>query len=116
MYKQVIIVRKDIKLGTGKIASQVAHASIGSMNKALQTNPRSVKVWEETGSKKVVLKVSDLNELRSIEKIVKRERIPNFIVVDAGLTQIRASTVIALGIGPVDEEKIDKITSSLKLL
>jgi len=30
-YKQVIIVRKDLKMGCGKIAAQVAHGSIASM-------------------------------------------------------------------------------------
>lgn len=116
MYKQVIIIRKDLKLGTGKIASQVAHAAIGSMNKLLQTNPEIVKRWEREGSKKVVLKVKDLNELKTIESIVKKMKISNFLVTDAGLTQVKASTITALGIGPVEEEKINKVTGSVKLL
>jgi PTH2 family peptidyl-tRNA hydrolase len=116
MYKQVIIIRKDLKLGTGKTASQVAHAAIGSMKKALQTNSRDVKIWEKCGSKKVVLKVNSLEELKKIENAVRKEKIPYFLVVDAGLTQIEPGTVTALGIGPVKEEKINKITGSIKLL
>ena len=116
MYKQVIVIRKDVKLGTGKIASQVAHASIGSMNNTLKISPTAVKIWNQKGAKKVVLKVKDLIELKNIEKKVKQERIPCFLVADAGLTQIRASTITALGIGPVEEKKIDKITGELKLL
>ena len=49
MYKQVIVVRKDLKLGAGKIASQVAHAAIGSMKKLLQTDPELVRKWEREG-------------------------------------------------------------------
>jgi PTH2 family peptidyl-tRNA hydrolase len=116
MYKQVILVRKDLKLGAGKIASQVAHAAVGSMRKLLQANPEIVKKWEREGSKKIVLKVNSLEELRSTENLIRRSKIPYFLVRDAGLTQAKSGTVTALGIGPIEESKIDKITGILKLL
>jgi peptidyl-tRNA hydrolase, PTH2 family len=116
MYKQVIVVRKDLKLGAGKIAAQVAHAAIGSMNKALKTSPGIVKEWEYEGSKKVVLKVKDLKELKDIESAVRKDKIPYFIVRDAGCTQVKSGTVTALSIGPIEESKIDKVTKKLKLL
>jgi peptidyl-tRNA hydrolase, PTH2 family len=116
MYKQVILIRKDLKLGAGKIASQTAHAAIGSMKKAAKETPSIVESWEMEGSKKVVLKVSDLRELKTIENMVKKERIVSFLVRDAGLTQVKPSTITALGIGPADEKRIDNITKELKLL
>jgi len=113
MYKQVIIVRKDLKLGVGKIASQVAHATIGNMR-----NIASEKIgkWEEEGSKKVVLKVNSLQELQEIENKLKKIKMPYFLVRDAGLTQLKAGTVTAIGIGPVEEKGIDEVTGKLKLL
>lgn len=116
MYKQVIIVRKDLKLGVGKISSQVAHAAIGAMNETLKRTPDIVKKWEKEGGKKVVLKVKDLNELKSIYKKVKEAKLPCFLVRDAGLTQLKAGTITALGIGPIEERRVDKITGKLKLL
>lgn len=112
-YKQAIVVRKDLKLGKGKLAAQVAHASIGSMKKARK---RVVKLWESGGSKKVVLKVNSLQQLKNIRRKAACEKLPNFIVSDAGLTQLRGGTITCLGIGPAVEEKIDKITKNLKLL
>jgi PTH2 family peptidyl-tRNA hydrolase len=112
-YKQVVVVRKDLKLGKGKLAAQVAHASIGSMKKARK---RVVKLWESEGSKKVVLKVDDLQQLKNIRRKAACEKLPSFIVSDAGLTQIRGGTITCLGIGPAAEEKIDKVTKDLKLL
>ena len=113
-YKQVIIVRRDIKLSVGKISSQVAHAAIGAMKKILEENPKIIKKWEGEGAKKVVLKAR-LDELKEIERQIRKEKIPCFLVKDAGLTQIRPGTITALGIGPIEEGKIDKITGKLKL-
>ena len=52
--KQVIVVRQDLKLPAGKLAAQVAHASIGAIHKA---NQEKQKQWMKQGMKKVVLKV-----------------------------------------------------------
>ncbi len=54
--KQVIIVRSDIKMGKGKIASQVAHASVSSFYEVLQKNKEMAERWIKEGQKKVVLK------------------------------------------------------------
>jgi len=113
MYKQIIIVRKDLKWGKGKLVAHALHAAIGSMK---NVDRQIIEKWEKEGAKKVVLKIKDLKELRSIYKKVKESKIPCFLVIDAGLTQLKVGTVTALGIGPVEEKKIDKITGRLKLL
>jgi PTH2 family peptidyl-tRNA hydrolase len=112
-FKQVILVRADLKMGKGKIATQAAHAAIGAFK---LVDEEVVKEWEKEGGKKVVLRVKDEKELLQIYKKVKKEKIPCFLVKDAGLTQIKAGTITALGIGPAEGEKIDKITGKLKLL
>jgi PTH2 family peptidyl-tRNA hydrolase len=112
-YKQAIVVRKDLKLGEGKTAAQVAHASIGAMKKA---SKKIVEDWEGEGAKKVVLKVSGLKEFSELQKKVTDAKLPNFVVRDAGLTQVRRGTITCIGIGPAEEEGIDKITKELKLL
>jgi PTH2 family peptidyl-tRNA hydrolase len=112
MYKQVIVMRKDLKLGKGKIAVQCAHASLGAVKDA---DERTVNAWEEEGAKKVVVKVNDEDQLKEICRKVKG-KLPCFLVKDAGLTQLKAGTITCLGIGPEEERKIDKITGKLKLL
>lgn len=111
--KQVIIVRKDLKWGKGKLGSHCAHASVGAVRKAEE---ETVEKWEKEGAKKIVLKANDLKELKEIYKKVKDSKIPNFLVRDAGLTQLKAGTITALGVGPIEDKKIDKITGKLKLL
>ena len=113
MYKQIIVIRKDLKMGIGKMISHGCHASLLSYKVA----DNSIKdKWEKDGSKKVVLKVNSLEELKQIYKQVKKQKIPCSLIKDAGLTQLKSGTITALGIGPVEEKKIDKITGKLKLL
>ncbi|BAM70797.1 MULTISPECIES: aminoacyl-tRNA hydrolase [unclassified Methanothermobacter] len=111
--KQVIIVRSDLKMGKGKIAAQACHASIGSFKR---TEEDKIRKWELEGSKKVIVSVNSLDELLEIYRAVKEAGISNYLVRDAGHTQIPAGTITCLGVGPDDDEKIDKITGDLKLL
>lgn len=112
-YKQAIIVRTDLELGKGKMAAQVAHAAIGAMKRAGKS---AIREWESEGAKKVILKVSSLRKLKSINNEAKSAKIPSYLVRDAGLTQLRPGTITCLGLGPAEEKKIDLLTSDLKLL
>lgn len=113
MFKQVIVVRKDIEWGKGKLAAHVAHASVDSLFKA---DSKDVEVWRKEGAMKVVLKIPTLKELTQVSKKVKEAKLPFALIRDAGRTQLKAGTVTCLGIGPAEQKKIDKITGKLKLL
>lgn len=105
--------RADIKMSRGKIAAQACHASLGAYKKA---DPSVLKKWEAEGEKKVVLKVKDLDELFEIHELAKATNMPIYLVHDAGHTELPRSTITCLGIGPDEDEKVDKITQDLKLL
>jgi len=111
--KQAIIIRTDLKMGKGKIASQCAHASIAAF---LKSKVKEREEWIKEGMKKVILKVSSEKELMNLFNSAKKEKLTSEIIYDAGLTQIEPGSVTALGIGPADDKKIDKITGKLKLL
>ena len=111
--KQIIIMRGDLSISRGKIAAQACHASLGSYKRA---DERKIRKWEQEGGKKVVVKVNDLKELYEVYELAKVTDMPYFLVTDAGHTELPESTVTCLGIGPDDDEKVDKITKELKLL
>ncbi|WP_457615356.1 peptidyl-tRNA hydrolase Pth2 [Methanopyrus sp.] len=114
-YKQVIVVRDDLKLSRGKLAAQVAHASLGAFLRAKESGV-PVEGWLEEGQKKVVLKCKDGEELLELYELAKKMGLPSFLVRDAGLTELEPGTMTCLGIGPEREEKIDRITGDLPLL
>ncbi|MDE1874103.1 MAG: peptidyl-tRNA hydrolase Pth2 [Candidatus Micrarchaeota archaeon] len=114
--KQVIVVRKDLKMGAGKLAAQVAHASMLSYAEAQKKDKEIIKAWLDSGQKKIVLEGDDEKMLERLYKAFQYEKVPCALVNDAGLTQLPPGTTTALGIGPDLAAKIDKFTKPLKLL
>ena len=112
-YKQVILVRMDLKMSKGKVASQVSHASVEAV---LRSSSSKIKVWREEGMAKIVLKVKDKGELMKYKQIAKDYGLITAVIQDAGRTEIEPGTITCLAIGPDDEEKIDKVTGTLKIL
>jgi len=113
MFKQVIAVRADLQMGKGKMAAQAAHASLGAYRNA---SAYARNEWEESGEKKVVVKVKDLEELMHFYKKAKSMGIPSCLIKDAGKTEVEPGTVTALGMGPDDEKRLDSLTGGLKLV
>lgn len=117
--KQVIAARKDLNMGAGKLAVQVAHASVSCV---LQIFDSENKLWKEwlrewvkEGQKKIVVKVFSQEELGNLFNEAKKLGLPSSFINDAGLTQLEPGTATAVGIGPAPEELIDRITGKLKL-
>jgi len=114
--KQVILVRKDLALPKGKLCVQVAHAALAAYLETEKKHPDWAKKWLENGQKKIVLKVSNLDELLEIYNKAVQHNLPTALIRDAGLTVLPPNTITSLGIGPAPEELLDKITKHLKLL
>jgi PTH2 family peptidyl-tRNA hydrolase len=114
--KQVIVVRKDLKLSPGKLAVQVSHASVSAAAICQTKNKAWFMSWTKEGQKKVVLQTSDEKQLLSLKAKADSLKLPSVLIRDAGLTEIPAGTVTALGIGPAPDSELDKVTGSLPLL
>jgi len=115
-YKQIILIRTNLKMGTGKKCAQSCHASISSADLVRIKDKEVWKKWKNTGQKKVILRVSGIEELNKVVLKLEKNKIHHFLIRDAGLTQLAPGTTTALGIGPAVSESLDKITGDLKLL
>lgn len=114
--KMIIAVRKDLDLGKGKIAAQVAHAAVSCALKAEKHEKKLFREWIREGQKKVVIRVANEAALFELKGKVTAMGIVNEIITDAGHTQIEPGTVTCLGIGPVEEEVIEPLTGEYPLL
>lgn len=124
--KQVIVVRKDLDMTKGKTAAQVAHASLGAVLQAekqrdrkslILTMDEDLEAWLSGPFAKIVLACNSLEELLELQNKSRGAGIRTCLITDAGRTEFKGvPTVTCLAIGPAKVDKIDKITSSLKLL
>jgi len=112
-FKQVILVRQDLKLPKGKLAAQCSHASVDAV---LKSDSETIKKWKKEGMAKIVLKVKDQKELIKYFQQAKDDNIMASLITDAGKTVVAPGTKTAVAIGPDEEEKIDKVTGKLKMV
>lgn len=129
--KQVIVIRTDLAMPSGKAIAQACHASLGCLLKygerwEYEANELSgidfrykkdseLGRWLSEKFTKVVLGVESLEELQKIYTKACAEGLISVLITDAGDTVFKEPTVTCLGIGPHLSSKIDKITGHLKL-
>ena len=136
--KQVIVVRKDLNMRKGKLATQVAHSSLkvildmmrvyksvdlnsngrSFIKRELEYSPESyLGDWIEGRFTKVCLSCDSEKELLDLYKATGDLGIPVALITDAGLTEFHGvATKTCIAIGPWESSEIDKITGKLKLL
>lgn len=114
--KMVIAVRKDLDLGKGKIAAQVAHAAVACALKAEKYEKKLFREWLREGQKKVVIRLDNEAALFDLKRKIELLGIVHELISDAGHTQVEPGTVTCLGIGPVEESVIEPITGQYPLL
>ena len=113
LYKQVLLVRQDLKLPQGKLSAQCAHASVEAV---LKTDKKTLTAWRNAGMPKIVLKVKDEKELLQYLQQARDANLTTALITDAGKTVVAPGTKTCGAIGPDDEEEIDAITGKLPLL
>jgi peptidyl-tRNA hydrolase, PTH2 family len=102
-----------LKLPRGKLAAQVAHASVAAL---LEATTDARRRWLEDGMPKVVLRGESEQQLLQMEAAAQSAGLPNALIRDAGHTVVAAGTITCLGLGPAAIEAIDALTGELKLL
>jgi len=122
--KQVILYRRDLKMRKGKIAAQVAHASMKVLlNRAAPRSPGDdplsitltmtpdMASWVRGRFAKVVLSVEDEDALLAAYSEAQQRGLPCAIITDSGKTEFHGvPTRTTVAIGPASAELIDPIT------
>ncbi|KAG6608093.1 peptidyl-tRNA hydrolase 2, mitochondrial isoform X1 [Cucurbita pepo subsp. pepo] len=114
--KLVLVVRQDLKMGSGKIASQCAHAATGLYAQLMQSHRNLLRQWELCGQPKIVVTCKNQQEMNKLKDAAENVGLPTFVVADAGRTQVSAGSKTVLAIGPGPKEFIDAVTGKLRLL
>jgi PTH2 family peptidyl-tRNA hydrolase len=116
-HKMVFVANMGLKMGTGKLAAQVGHATLGVYRTAQRTDEgqAALEAWRSHGEVKIVVKGQTTEQLIDLFKQAKDANLHAYLVQDAGYTQIPPGSRTVLGIfGPVED--VDVVTGALKLL
>ncbi|GAB4854317.1 hypothetical protein Ancab_022904 [Ancistrocladus abbreviatus] len=114
--KMVLVVRQDLKMGAGKIASQCAHAATGMYAELMQSQRSLLRQWEQCGQPKIVVTCKNQQEMNKLKEAAESIGLPTFVVADAGRTQIAAGSKTVLAIGPGRKASVDSVTGRQRLL
>lgn len=124
--KQVILVRRDLKMRRGKEIAQGSHASSEFLVRQLRKTSSDQEVvmqlrkvereWIKVGMAKVCLKVNSEEELLEHHQKALDAGLSSYLIRDAGKTEFGGRpTYTACAIGPDYAAEIDKITGDLVL-
>ena len=135
--KQVIAVRRDLKMRRGKEAAQVAHAAMEWLRELItdcgeRVTPVRMDNWAcaslvslldrcETDwligdHAKIVVQVADEAELMALDAAATSAGLTSCVVTDIGATEFHGvPTKTCVAIGPDQADKIDAVCGHLKL-
>lgn len=132
--RQVIIARKDLNMSPGKLAAQVAHASMAFMSNMVRTwkiympPPDIYEEWFCGVFTKTVCEAKNKNQLLKAvtiaEELGLQEGKDFFLIKDACLTDLepeeidengQGRTLTCIGFRPLDDETAWKISKKYQL-
>ncbi len=125
--KQVIVIRRDLKMRRGKEIAQGSHASgawlmeavarsVGADGRVELTLDPVARVWVTGSWRKVTLQVRSEEELLELHERATARGLRSHLVRDSGRTEFGGvPTLTALAIGPDLADEIDQVTGDLIL-
>ena len=135
--KQIIVMRRDLKMRKGKIAAQAGHACVEAVLMAIAREGRGADVratdrwawlehaegdtspltdWFDAGVAKVCVYVDSEEELLDLAEQGREQGFAVALVRDAGMTEFHGEpTYTCLAFEPLPAEQIDPLTGDLPL-
>lgn len=131
--KQVIVIRRDLKMRRGKEIAQGSHASMAFLSRRVQPYVRkpwfswlkkdkgpvfsaAEIAWLQGSFAKVVLQVQTEQQLMDVHQQAKEAGLESHLITDSGRTEFHGQpTHTAVAIGPDYADKIDEVTGHLQL-
>lgn len=115
------IIRDDLQMTAGKMASQAGHAFLDTFQQCLQDDPERAHMYSQDGhGTKVVLSIRDDKRITELYNSIQELNIPCTLIIDSGHIMpphFDGNPIItALGIGPARRDEIHHLTKKLQLI
>lgn len=83
--------------------------------KGLKSKPTEINGWESNGKLVDIYKIADEETMLKYKNLATQKGFNNYIIVDAGRTQVAPKSKTVMAIGPDKCELIDMFTESLSV-
>jgi peptidyl-tRNA hydrolase, PTH2 family len=126
--KQVIVIRRDLRMRRGKEIAQGAHAATAWLTDRVLQNmmpngtvahlvlSSAQRAWLQSSFRKVTVKVNSEEELIAVYQEALDAGLEVHLVTDRGLTEFGGiPTRTCLAVGPDYDDLIDPVTGGLEL-
>jgi PTH2 family peptidyl-tRNA hydrolase len=126
--KQVIVIRRDLRMRRGKEIAQGAHASMAWLRQRVMPHltpagradqvkiSEAERAWLELSMRKVTVKVGSETELLDVYEKALGAGLVVHLITDRGLTEFGGvPTRTCLAVGPDYDDLIDPVTGGLEL-
>ncbi len=127
--KQVILIRRDLKMRRGKEIAQGSHAAMDFIVKRILASlaahsTKQVELslsedeikWLTEGMAKVCLQINSEEELLKYHQKALDAGLPSHLILDSGRTEFGGQpTLTACAIGPAKTDLLDAVTGELSL-
>lgn len=138
--KQVIVIRKDLKMRTGKACAQASHASMSFLTKSgsvcrdwrdedyyiiefcsstyeIEKHEDEINHWLQNSFRKICVYVNSEEELLAVHQKALDSGCISHLITDNGATEFNGvPTMTCCAIGPHYDERFEGITDHLPLL
>ncbi len=126
--KQVIVIRRDLRMRRGKEIAQGAHASMAWLRQRIMPHltqtgradqvefSEAERTWLNVSMRKVTVKVGSEQELLDVYDKARAAGLVVELITDRGLTEFGGvPTRTCLAVGPDYDDLIDPVTGDLEL-
>jgi PTH2 family peptidyl-tRNA hydrolase len=123
MTKQVIVIRKDLKMRRGKEVAQGSHASSAWLIKRIKDYAHEAPLFSVDELElidgiftKICVVVNSEAELREVHQKALDAGLESHLIIDSGKTEFNGEpTATCVGIGPADSDLVNTVTGHLSL-
>lgn len=122
--KQVIVIRRDLRMRRGKEIAQGAHAAMAWLARRMRFDDDQAclelspveKEWLTKSFRKITVTVGSEEQLMAVYENAKAAGLVAELITDSGRTEFHGvPTPTSLGIGPDYDDLIDPVTGALDL-
>jgi peptidyl-tRNA hydrolase, PTH2 family len=122
--KQVIVIRRDLRMRRGKEIAQGAHAATAWLRERVLQSGFFGRVvlspvereWLELSNRKVTVRVNSEDELLAVYEKARQAGLVVHVITDRGMTEFGGvPTRTCLAVGPDYDDRIDPVTGDLEL-